>query len=267
MWKKVCIAALTVFVGLLVVSPKVRSLVRVKVNRATGWANKQVAPETKIEALRLRLQDLAREDERHYDLVARQELDLSKRKTELAKARATLQQEEARLRAMKTALDSAETGQVSYNGSQYERDDFRGQLREDFRSFTTSEAALKSREQSVRTLEKTVAANRQKLREMERARTEMQRRLDDLERQLAEERLAKSRNHAVLDDIGYSRLNKDIDELTDEVDVQKRARELRGQPGRSNIKSSDEEKARQQQIDREIESRLGRTTNAPVATR
>jgi len=266
--KKMCFVALAVAVPVLLVlavSPKVRSLVQVKLNRASTWANKQVAPETKIEALRLRLQELAREDERHYDLVARQELELSKRKKALVQARANLQQEETRLRAMKTALDTTEAAQVSYNGNSYDKEDFRHQFRVDFRSFETSEKALKARERSVQVLEKTAAANRGKLRELERARTEMQGRLDDLERQLAEERLARTRQQAVLDDSSYERLNKDIDELSDEVEVQKRTRELRGQPGRSSVKTRDDEKARQAEVDRAIEARFGRPV-APVAS-
>jgi len=261
----VCIAALTVFVGLLVVSPKVRSFVRVKFNRATCWANKQVSPETKIEALRLRLQDLAREDDRHFDLVARQTLELEKRQTELKKMRANLQQEEGRLRTMKTALDGAEAEKVSYNGGQYDRDDFRGQLREDFLSFKTAEDSVKAKERGFRALEKTVAANRQKLRELQRTRAEMQTRLDTLEAQLAEERRNNARPAAALDDVNYSQLNKDIDELADELRRIQIDRELRGQPGRSPIKATDAEKSRQQQTDREIEARLSRPA-APVAS-
>jgi len=265
MWKKVCIAALTVCVGLLVVSPKMRSFVRVKFNRATNWANKQVSPETKIEALRLRLADLAREDERHYDTVARQELELKKRETRVASLKTDVERQEARLKLMTTTLEGTEAGQVSWNGSRYDRDYFKGELRNEYKAFQAHEKVLKSEQRILETMRKTVAVNKQKLREMELARSEMQSRLTDLERQLAEERLARNGNLPVLNDADYTRLNKDIDELTDDLEVQKRSRELRGQRDSGSLKARDEEKARQDQIDRDIQSRFGQPA-APVAS-
>jgi peptidoglycan hydrolase CwlO-like protein len=257
MCKKVLIAVLAVGIGLLVVSPKVRSLARVKWNRATTWANKQVSPDTKIDALRLRLQDLERDDERHYDLVARQEREVSLRQEKVKKLQAEVKKQEVRLQEMTAAAKERTTGQVSYNGKDWEREFFQDTLRKDYRALQSVEKVLKSEQKVLTTLAQTAATNRQKLGELEATRNEMLARLTDLERQLAEERLAATRNHAVLDDVSYTRLNKDIDDLAGEFDIQKRKRELRGQPARSTIRAHDEEKARREAIDREINARFG----------
>src|SRR6478672_5567261 len=124
MSKKVLIAAAAVVVALVVVKGTwLGSHLRMNACKVGSYLKSSVPPEDEISRLRMEVQNLQKDDDRHVDKVARMAVDLEKMERDVAKLKANLVREEGRIReARKEMGDSAF---VVFGGSRYTRDDLR----------------------------------------------------------------------------------------------------------------------------------------------
>jgi predicted nucleic acid-binding Zn-ribbon protein len=258
MCKKLMIAVLAIVVGVGVVSgTRVGSHFRLWWNKSSTWAKNQVPPETEIERLRMELDRLSKLDDRYYDQVARQKLEVKKFRDKLSKEQAALVKLEGEIKAMRLALND-ETEFVTYNGSRYARTAVEAQVREDAPKFLADEAGIKADEEHLKEMEKTLAINEGKLKDLDVVRKKMAARIRHLEKDLAQERRLQTQNQLTLDDSHYSTLTKQIDELEGRIENMKAKRELRGQSIRGSVRQAEEAKEEAKKLDQLTEQRFGK---------
>jgi len=252
MFKKVLIAALAVVVGLAVVKGTwIGSHLRMRCNSVRTWVSERVPPEQEIARLRMELANLAREDDKFFDKVARLAVDVDNAEKAIGKVRTKLSQQEARIRKLKGELTEGVVFVELNNGVKYTRAD----LRNDAVAFKNAEENLKSQEASLEARKRHLALERKKLSELKNKRAEMATDLQKLETALAEERQAQAASESTIDDSNYRQIRKDMDSIRDKIQVLKKKRELRGefQP------AVDTEKATEQdtQADKYLDTRFG----------
>jgi chromosome segregation ATPase len=251
MFKKVLIATLAVVFGLAVIKGTwLGSHLRLKYNRARAWVEDRIPPEQEIARLRMELDNLAKDDEKFFDKVARMAVDVERRESEIARMRTNLGKQEARIRKLKGELgENVEF--VLFEGSRITR----GDLRNNAIAFKNAEENLKSKEALLEAKKQKLALERKKLGELSNKRAEMATELQKLETALAEERQAQAASESTIDDSGYRKIRKDMDSVRDRINLLKKKRELRGEF----LPAADETKVSEQdaKADKYIESRFG----------
>jgi len=253
MFKKVLIAGLAVVVGLAVVKGTwIGSHLRLRACKVQSWVNDKIPPEQEIARLRMEVKNLERDDDQHYDKVARMAVQVEKMDRELAKVKTDLSASETRIRKMREEL----TGNVEFvlhEGSRYTRDD----LRNDALTFQTAEDAYKSKEANLQAKRKHLALERKKLTELRTTREQMSADLQRLETALAEERHAQAASESTIDDSGYRRLRQDMDSVRDRIEVLKKKRELRGEI-RPTSTATEQTRKRDLEADKFLDARFGK---------
>jgi len=225
MCKKVLIAALAVVVGLAVVKGTwFGSHIKARFCKAVQQIKESVPPEQEIARLRMELKGLERDDDKHYDTVARMVVQVDKMDRDVAARRTNLSREEARIKKLRGELaDGVEF--VVHQGTRYTRDD----LRADALTFKTAEDSLQALESNLQAKKKHLALERKKLTELRTTREQMATELQRLETALAEERHAQAAAESTIDDSGYQRVRGDMEAVKERLEVLKTKRVLRGE--------------------------------------
>jgi len=225
MCKKIVIAALAVGLGLAVVKGTwVGSHLRMRANKVFTSVKQSIPPEQEISRLKMELQTLSREDDQHYDKVARMIVKVDRFDKEVVDLRAKLKVEEARLAKLHEEL-SGNREYVMHSGYRYTKED----LRSEALTFKTTEDNLKSKEENLKAQQKHLALEKQKLTQLRTIREEMATELQRLETSLAEERHAQAASESTIDDAGYRRIRKEMDSVRERIEVLKKKRELKGE--------------------------------------
>jgi len=262
MCKKLAIAAVAVVVGLAVVLGGTRTmgLLRVWKCKASIWAKNQVPPETELERLKTEVARLKADDAFHYDKVARQQVEVEKREREIGHVKTNLTKLEANIRKMRDDVSSGAEF-VVYNGNKYSSAEVKEQLRVDALDFQAAEENLKAKEEQFKALKRMLSANLKKLKALAQARQEMENELTRLQAALAEERLAQAQSESQLDDGNYARVRKDISAVRERIEIQRKARALRGEATRGPIRAVEEAQKQDSKIDQYLEARFGKAKN------
>jgi len=225
MFKKVMIATLAVIFGLAVIKGTwLGSHLRMRLAKARHWVEARVPPEQEIARLRMELANLAREDDKHFDKVARLAVDVDNHEKKLIQLRTSLSMEEVRLGRLKGDLENVEFVIVD-GGAKYTRAD----LRLAAIAYKNAKDNLKSQEDTLEARKRLLGLERKKLAELKNKRDEMATELQKLETALAEERQAQAASESTIDDGSYRQLRKDMDSVRDKINVLKKKRELRGE--------------------------------------
>jgi len=251
MFKKVLIATLAVVFGLAVIKGTwIGSHMRLKFTKARSWVHSQVPPEQEISRLRMELDNLARDDDKHFDKVARLAVEVNNREAELAKLRVNLNREEVKIRKLRGEMAEG-VEFVVFDGNRYTR----GDLRIKALAFQSAEENLKSKEANLAAKKRHLALERGKLANLQKTRNEMATDLQRLETALAEERQSQAASESTIDDGDYRRLRKDMEAVRTRLEVLKKKRELRGefQP----ISSTNKPTEQDTQADKYLDIRFG----------
>jgi len=150
--KKSLFAAVAVVISLLGVNyfyPDAWTHVRVWFHDAREEAQDSIPLEKKIAAAKLKLDDLAREDDRAFQKVAEQIVAVQKLEDEVKAGREKVAKDESRIAARKAALDKADKF-VDYQNTKYEVTRFRDELRAAAARFQTDEQMIHPRRSSWR---------------------------------------------------------------------------------------------------------------------
>jgi chromosome segregation ATPase len=256
MFKKVLIATLAVVVALVVIKGTwLGSHFRLMKKNFRSAVSERVAPEHEIARLRMELDGLSKEDDKHYDKVARQCVEVERVKKQVAKMQKELTERETRIRAMKASL-TGEDAYVSLNGTRYSRTDMQTQLRLSGQSFQVDEETLKSKVENLAALEQSLTINTKKLSELKLVRQQMSTELQRLETALSEERQAQAQQANTLDDASYLRLRNELNAVKDRIEVLKKKRELKGEVN-GPVRINEERRENEARIDAFINDRFG----------
>jgi septal ring factor EnvC (AmiA/AmiB activator) len=256
MFKKVLIATLAVVFGLAVVKGTwLGSHLCLKFNNARQWIQKQVPPEQEIARLRMELDNLGREDEKHFDTVARQMGEVKKLERHVEAIKKDLGKREVSIREMRDALVGANE-KVTFNGNHYDRSDLLEQVRLDARTFQADEETLKSKEEKLKAMKRNLAINLKKLNDLKVVRQQMATELSKLETALAEERQAQAQSNSTLDDASYQRIRKDMDSVRDKIEFLKNKRELKGEASNGPVRINEKQRVEDAKLDKYLETRF-----------
>jgi len=258
MFKKVLIAALAAVVGLAVVNyTRVGSHMRLRWKKAAEWASRQVKPEHEIARLRMELANLGRQDDQHYDKVARMAVEVDRLRGEVTAQKDSLTKVEKRIRTLRTEL-ATKADFVVYNDQRFSREDAQQQFDRDVDTFRVAEEALKSRESTLKSREKLLGMERAKLSKLQAEREKMAADLQTLETLLAEERQAQAARESTIDDSGYQRVRQDMTSLRERIEVLKKKRQLRGETLGGPIEEAEKVQQERAKRDRWVETRFGK---------
>jgi len=257
MCKKALVAGVTVIVSLLAVNyfwPEACSHFRLWCKEKREAAQDSIPPEKEIARLKMELDNLAKEDERHFHKVAVQIVEVQNLDKKVVAMRKRLGEDETRIVAMKSSLDKADK-YVSYKGEKYEVDQFRDELRATASRFQVDEQLVKSKEEQLSLRKKNLEINRKKLSELKLVRQQMKTELERLETALAAERQAQALEQNTLDDASYQKLRKDLDSVRDKLEVMKQKQVLKGEID-GPVRAAEQRKEQEAAIDRFLNERF-----------
>jgi chromosome segregation ATPase len=257
MCKKVTlVAALAVIAAVVIVGGrKLASWGRYGQGQARCWFERNVPPEHEIARLRGELNNLAREDGRYFETVARQGVKVEKLEKKVAALRESLAGEEGRIRAMKASLKS-ESEFVDYKGDRVSRTNLQAEMRVSAARFQAEEATLHSMQDELSSQKQSYEMNRKKLSELKLVRQQMATELQRLETALAKERQAQAQADNTLDDASYIRLNKEIESIRDRISVMTGKRKLELEVN-SPIQEAEKKRDRDAKLDKYLDTRFG----------
>jgi len=256
MCKKVVIAALAVVVALAVVKGTwLGSHIRLWKQNLRTAIRDRVPPEQEIQRLRMELANLDREDDKHFDKVARQGVDLQKLEREVSLLKKDLVNRENSIRNLKTSLTGNEEF-VTVGGERFSRTDVKTQLRLSAQSFQVEEERLHSKEAQLASKRQVYEINKKKLSELKLARQQMLTDLQRLETALVEERQAQAQEAGTLNDTHYIKIRKEMDTVRDKIEVLKQTRVLKREV-QGPVRAAEERKEENTKLDSYIESRFG----------
>lgn len=257
MCKKVMIAALAVVVGLSVVYfSRFGGHLRVWKHQMNDYVAAQIPPEQEIARLKLDLDNLAREDERHYDLVARQTVEVRGLEAQVAKMKKELDEREARIGAMWASLEKEGDKSVVYQGEKVERTSLHEEARRRAAAFKIDEQMHKSKVEQLSLKKQVLHDNKVKLDRLKLEREELRTELVRLETALVQERQAQAAEKNTIDAPGYIRVSDDLAKVRTSIETMKEKRVLKAE-GANSIRAIEQKKEQEQAIDSYLKSRFG----------
>jgi len=256
MCKKVWIAGVAVAVALSVITfTRVGSHLRVWKKDFSTYVQQQIPPEQEIARLKMDLDNLAKEDDRHFDRVAKQIVEVKRLEATVSKLKEEHKIHEARLVEMTRSLVGEEK-LVTYKGEKYDRSRLQAEYRQSGQRFQVDEETLKSKDEQLSLKKQSLESNRKKLADLKLVREQMRTELVRLETALTQERQAQAAEEHTLDDASYRNLRKEVDAVKDRIEVLKQKRVLRGDV-ESPIRATEQRKEQEQAIDNYLNARFG----------
>jgi len=217
-------------------------------------APESIPPEKKIAAARLRLDELAREDDRAFQKVAEQIVKVQNLENEVKAGREKLAKEESRIAARSASLDKADKF-VVHQGERYETKQFRDELRAAAARFQTEEQMLQSKEEQLNLCKKNLEISRKQLSDRKLTRQKMRTELERLETALAAARQAQAAEQNTLDDSGYEEVRKEIDAICNTMEVMKQKQILKTEID-GPVHDVEQRKEQEEAIDRYLKERF-----------
>jgi septal ring factor EnvC (AmiA/AmiB activator) len=257
MFKKVLIATLAVVFGLAVVKGTwLGSHLCMKFSKARAWVKDRVPPEQEIARLRMELDNLGKDDEKHFDKVARQVIEVKNLEAAVEALKKNLAKREVSIREMREVLTGGGE-QIVFHGTRYDRSELMTQVRLDAQNFQADEATLKSKEDILKSKRKNLTINLKKLSDLKVIRQQMAAELTKLETALAEERQAQAQAESTLDDANYQRIRKDMNSVRDRIEFLKTKRELKGEAVNGPVRATEKQRDEDAKLDKYLETRFG----------
>jgi len=251
MCRKALIAGIAVVVSLLAVNyvfPRTFSYLRLVVRDAREAADDSVPPEKEIARLKMELDQLAKEDERHFHKVAVQVVEVQKLEKQVADMKVKLDRDVVLIRARKTSL-AGEGRFVTYEGQQFDRSRFSDELRLMASRFQVEEEEYKSKEEQLALRKRNLELNRKKLSELRLARQKLKTRLEVLETTLVAERQQQALEANTIDDASYLKLSKDVEKAEEKAEVRRQTGVLKGEVN-GPVRAAEERKEKEDAIDK-----------------
>lgn len=250
MLRKTFVAGVAVVVSLLAVSvvcPTFRSHVRLWLKERHQDAQDSVSLEQEIARLKMEVRRLEAEDDRHFDKVAKQIVEVKKLEKDVASMKTRLDKDLVLIRSRKASL-VGEEGFVTYEGQKFERTRFNDELRALASRFQVEEEELKSKEDQLALRQANLELNRKKLSELRLTRQKLNTRLELLETRLVRERTRQAEQASTIDDANYLRVSKDVDRVEERLSVNEEKQKLKGEVN-GPVRAAEERKQKEAAID------------------
>jgi hypothetical protein len=220
MCKKLGVTALVVVAALFVLHKlELDSYLKVAWTHWRQDINRSISPEMKLERLRVEIDKLGPEINKHTSAIAREMTEVDKLKGQIAVSKANLDKKEAALKDLKSELDKG-TAFVTFDGDKIPREKVQASLARQWESFKVARDAVKSQEELLQSREEALEVAKAKLAALQDKKREMQTKVEKMDLELRKLRLAQTRNGIAVDDSQMATVLKLADEIDSQIKTQ-----------------------------------------------
>jgi len=215
------VAGVAVVVALLAVSfvfPRTFSFIRLWIHDAREAADDSIPLEREVARLKLEVDRLAKEDDRHFHKVAVQVVEVKKLEQQVSEMNARLDRDAAIVKARRDSL-AGKGDHVTYENQKIDRARFEEEFDQLVSRFQLEEEELKSKEEQLALRKASLEANRKKLSELRLTRQKLKTRLERLESRLAAYRQRQALKDNTIDDAEVQKILKEIEAAEEKQDV------------------------------------------------
>jgi chromosome segregation ATPase len=205
----------------LVFGKEARSYLRSSAYGVRDMVKDNVPIEFELRRARDLVNDIVPEMHANIRLIAQQEVEVSRLREEIAAAKKSLTEEQARVQKLRGMLDTREVS-FRVNSLTYERQELKDELARRFDRYKEAEMVLASKEKLLVSREKALKAGMQMLERTRGQKQQLEQQIAALESQF---RLVQAASHGSKLDIDHSKLaqtQKLIDQIRKQLDISER---------------------------------------------
>ena len=226
--RKIGVGAVIVAAGLMLLSwAGLSSYPATLVAKGKEYFKKQVSPEFEIQRARVLLSQIMPEYRKQLNVIAEEIVTVKELREDVEKTRVALSGQKDKILAMTKELDRGTT-MVSFGGENLSADRLRRRLNNDFNTYKTAEAKLKSKEALLAAKEQALKADQEQLEALKDMRTDLENQIEQLEAELKTVRVAQTRSKIQFDASKLGQLKAAVAEIQRRVQVEKTTLELEG---------------------------------------
>jgi len=255
MLKKVVIAGLAVAVGVAVLAwispPLFDWMVQQGKNIRTG-AEDAIPLEQRIDVLQGKLKDIKNNKSKYYDQAAKQAVEVDQTTAEINKMTADLAVQWQKIDKMRSDLDTEKVSFV-YNKVEWKRGEVEKQLKQDFVSYKTAEAALDAKKDLLTAKKQALDAARSQLADLEGQNSQMEARLEQMRAELQRVRLREAQSGQKTNDNEYANLKAEMDQVGGKIAEREKALDLRAEFDKGTINPLPDKSADNDDIKKQID--------------
>jgi len=255
MGKKVLIAAIAVVVALVVINfTRLGSHIKLWKHQLGVAIQAQIPPEQEIARLKMELDNLGKEDEKHFHKVATQVVEVQNMEKEVAALIKQKNDRAASIMAMREAM-KGDAKFITYADQKFAREKFMESYRTAGASFLTFEEYVSSKEDILATRQKSLEANKKKLLELKTEREKMRADLERLQLAIEQERQAQAEAANAPDDAHYLRIRSQMEEVSNKIRVEQQKRMLKGEVD-TPVRAAEQKKEQDAALERSLDNRF-----------
>lgn len=217
---------------------------------------RQVPPDFEIARIRNELNNIDKDLADNFDRLAHETIQVKHLKEDIAQAKARLEKQKQVVLTLRRDLDTS-SKRVVYDGIEYKTDDLKATLAREFDAYKHAEAAVKAQEETLKFRVQGLDAGRAKIDAMRSAKDELTAELAKVEAEYKQVQVTETRSPFQVDDSRLGNIKASMKNLKDRVDEMKLAGELKGQFTHESIVDKVEQKARSEQVLKEIDQHFG----------
>jgi chromosome segregation ATPase len=225
MFKKLAFLALIVVGAIAALKTP---LVQAWVHNAKESCRKHVTAETKIDLMKAELTKLDKDINKHFDAVAKEEYDVRKTRRQIAQAKQDQKELFTKIQTMKEDLQNTSSEYLVYGGERFTVARVEKKLKNDWESYKRGQAELENLEKALEARESALLAVQGQYDTLKSKRKELEVQIVQLEAELKNVRLAQSRTNTDFDDSRFGKIQKMMEEVREEIEVQKIRQEMQG---------------------------------------
>jgi chromosome segregation ATPase len=231
MLKKVLVAGLAVVVGVAVlawISPPLFDWICHQAKAAKEGMEESIPLEQRIDILKDKLNDLKKNKQKYYDQAAKESVEVEKLSAEVDKESKNLADQWDKIQAIRGDLETQKTS-YHYSGHDYTRADVEKELKRDFETYKTAQAALDAKKELLGSRKEALDAAREQLSSLEGLNGEMEARLEQMKAELEKVRMREAKTGTPANDNDYANLKAEMDQVGNKIAEREKALDLKAE--------------------------------------
>jgi len=218
---KVGLGALAVVTGLAVALlgfTKAGGLAEVAWNKLCGVATESVPIDVEIQRIALEINKLTDDIKSSTSSVIKEEVATERLRDEVKETKANLEKRLDTLTKLKAALDSGDS-KVQIGGTSFTAAQVRAKFTQDWDSYKSAEAALKSKEALIEQRQKQVDTARARIEEMKAQQDQLRTEVAKMQADLEAAKLAQAQSQVSIDDSRLAGIKTSIKDVKSRTEV------------------------------------------------
>lgn len=241
------------------------SHMRTALKKAVHSVQREVPPEFEIARIRNELDQIEPDIHKNLSALAEETVAVENLKQDIADRQARLERQKKLLLTMKADVESgAKT--VSYGRLELTADEVRERLSREFDAYKQGEAATKAKQEELKARQRGLDAAREKITAMRTAKEQLESELAKAEAELKLVQLTATKNKFQVDDSRLSGIKQSVHGLEDRIKAMKIEQNLQAQFSHEEVMERVEQKAKANDVLKEIDAHFGHTDKGRVVT-